>query len=292
MRARKSNSSKTAFIKKHRAFVRCFSATAKEEEQMLIGAQGYTIREFAKDEVGIAKSLKKLKEIGFHALQVSAFGEIDRTRLREIADENGLSILITHTPPDRIVSDTDAVIHEHKILGCSHVGIGMMPAKYRGSGIAGVRAFLADFDPAAKKLKAQGLKLHYHNHAFEFARHEGRTLLEIMAAETDPARWGFIVDVYWVQYAGFNPAKVLELLRGRVDVCHLKDMEIVNVGDRAEQRMAPVMAGNLDWPSILKACADTGIPYAMIEQDDAYGRDPFDELQISYQNLKKAGMAF
>jgi sugar phosphate isomerase/epimerase len=259
---------------------------------MLIGAQGYTIRQFAKEEAGIAQSLQKLREIGFHALQVSAFGEIDRARLRELADENGLSIIITHTPPDRILADAEAVIREHQILGCQHVGIGMMPARYRGSGIAGVRAFLADFDPAAKKLAAQGLKLHYHNHGFEFERHAGRTWLEIMAEETDPVRWGFIVDVYWVQYAGFSPARALEMLRGRIDVCHLKDMEIVNVGEKAEQRMAPVMAGNLDWPSILKACADTGIPYAMIEQDDAYGRDPFGELQISYQNLKKAGMAF
>jgi sugar phosphate isomerase/epimerase len=223
---------------------------------------------------------------------VSAFGEIDWARLREIADENGLSIIVTHTPPDRILEDTDAVIREHQIMGCKHVGIGMMPAKYRDSGVEGVRAFLAEFEPAAQRLANQGLKLHYHNHGFEFERHQGATWLEIMAEETDPARWGFIVDVFWVQYAGFSPARALEMLRGRIDVCHLKDMEIVNVGPKAEQRMAPVMAGNLDWPSILKACEDTGIPYAMIEQDDAYGRDPFDELRISYNNLKNAGMTF
>lgn len=259
---------------------------------MIIGAQGYTIRDFCQNEAGVAASLKKLREIGFTTLQVSAFGEIDQQRLRALADENGLSIIVTHTNPDRIRNDTGAVIREHEILGCKHVGIGSMPGQYRGGGIDGVRAFLADFAPAAKALAAKGMKLHYHNHRFEFARHQGKTWLEVMAEETDAREWGFIVDVYWVQFAGLYPVRVLVRLKGRVDICHLKDMEIVNTAGDSEQRMAPVMQGNLDWPAILAACEATGIPYAMIEQDDSYGRDPFGELQISYDNLKQAGMKF
>lgn len=259
---------------------------------MIIGAQGYTIREFCQDEAGIATSLKKLVEIGFTTLQVSAFGDIDRNRLRAIADENGLSIIVTHTNPDRIKNDIEAVIHEHEILGCKHVGIGSMPTQYRGNGIDGVRTFLADFAPAAKALAAKGMKLHYHNHGFEFARHEGKTWLEIMAEETNPQEWGFIVDVYWVQFAGLYPVRVLEQMKGRIDVCHLKDMEIVNTADGSEQRMAPVMQGNLDWPAILATCQAVGIPNAMIEQDNSYGRDPFAELKISHDNLLKAGMKF
>lgn len=41
---------------------------------MIIGAQGYTIRNFVRNEEEIKNSIKKLKEIGYNCLQVSAFG--------------------------------------------------------------------------------------------------------------------------------------------------------------------------------------------------------------------------
>ena len=69
---------------------------------MKIGAQGFTIRDFVKTPADIEASLKKLHDIGYTSLQVSAFGEIEPTRLRAIADENELSIVVTHTNPDRI----------------------------------------------------------------------------------------------------------------------------------------------------------------------------------------------
>ena len=116
---------------------------------MIIGAQGYTIRDFAKDEQGIETSLKKLRKIGYRCLQVSAFGEIAPQRLRELCDEQDIKIIVTHTDPMRILDDTMSVIREHEILGCRHVGIGAMPERYRGS-LEGTRAFLRDFSLAAK----------------------------------------------------------------------------------------------------------------------------------------------
>ena len=59
-----------------------------------------------------------------------------------------------------------------------------------------------------------------------------------------------------------------------------------------EQRFAPVMEGNLCWEEILDACQRAKVPYAMVEQDDAYGKDPFEELAVSVRNLKAAGAQF
>lgn len=256
---------------------------------MIIGAQGYTIREFCKDEAGIRESLKKLHDIGFTTLQVSAFGQIAPERLREIADENGIQIIVTHTNPDLIREKTQAVIDAHKALGCKHVGIGSMPKRYLDmGGLAGVNAFLADYDRPARELHEAGLKLHYHNHYYEYQKEDGRLLIDWMAEKTDPALWGFILDVFWTQFGGRCPAKQIQLLAGRIDVLHFKDMCIVG----EERRMAPVMEGNLAWDEIFAACESAGVAYAMIEQDDAYGRDPFGELKISHDNLAAAGQRF
>ncbi len=254
---------------------------------MIIGAQAYTLRNFTQTEKDIENTLHRIKEIGYNCLQVSGFGKIAPERLRDLAQEAKLDIIITHTSPDRILNDLDEVIREHKILGCKHVGIGSMPEKYKGS-LEGIRAFIKDYDSSAKKLAENGLKLHYHNHAFEFEKIGNETWFDIMVKETSPELWGFIVDIFWVQYAGANPVKILEKLNGRIDVCHFKDMEIVD----NKQRTAPVMQGNLCWDEIIDVCNKTGIKYAMVEQDDTYGKFPFEELKISHDNLKKAGLKF
>lgn len=254
---------------------------------MIIGAQGYTIREFAQNEADFRETAKKLHDIGFKTLQVSGFGDIDPHVIRAICDENELKIIVTHTNPMLILEETEKVIENHKILGCQHVGIGAMPEKYRGS-LEGMRAFLKDFSDAADKLHAAGMKLHYHNHGFEYEKFEGKCLLDWMAEETDPEKWGFILDVHWTQFGGRSPSRQILDLAGRIDVLHFKDMKMVD----NKQRFAAVMDGNMDFDAILEACEETGIPYAMIEQDDCYGKDPFDELALSAKNLAEAGCNF
>lgn len=254
---------------------------------MIIGAQAFTLRDFTKTENDIESTLKKIKAMGYNCLQVSAFGDIAPERLRDLAQENKLDIIITHTSADRILYDTQAVINEHKTFNCKNIGIGCMPEKYQGS-LEGARAFISDFNEAAKEINKSGLKLHYHNHGFEFQKTNGKTWFDTMVEETSPELWGFIVDLYWVQYGGICPADQLEKMAGRVDVCHFKDMEIVG----NKQRTAPIMQGNLNWDKIIDVCNKTGVEYAMIEQDETYGKFPFEELRISYENLKKAGMQF
>lgn len=254
---------------------------------MIVGAQGYTIRDFVKTPKEIKESLKKLKAIGFNCFQMSAFGAIEPTEMRAMLLEIGLEISVTHTAPDRILNDTQGVINEHKILGCNDIGIGCMPEKYRGS-IEATKAFISDFDVAAIAINKAGMKLHYHNHAFEYERYNGQRVIDVMISEMNPELWGFILDLYWVQFGGTCPAAQLEALKGRVDFCHFKDMEIVN----NKQEMTTVMDGNLNFSEIFIACEKAGVRYAMIEQDNTYGKCPFGELERSYNNLKKAGLKF
>ncbi|MHB1485896.1 MAG: sugar phosphate isomerase/epimerase family protein [Saccharofermentanales bacterium] len=251
---------------------------------MIIGAQLYTIRDFAKNEAEISESFRKIAQIGYTCVQVSGLGPISAGQLRSISLENNLEIVVTHTDPERIMNDTDNVINEHKILGCNLVGIGYMPGKYHGS-LEGYKAFISDFNPAAARIADSGMKLCYHNHAFEFEKIAGEICFDILVDQTDPLLWEFIPDTYWIAFAGRCPTRQLEALEGRVTVCHFKDMMITG----GLQRMASVMEGNLDWSDIFDACRKTGIKYAMVEQDDTYGVDPFDALKISYDNLTKAG---
>jgi sugar phosphate isomerase/epimerase len=72
-------------------------------------------------------------------------------------------------------------------------------------------------------------------------------------------------------------------------VVHLKDMTILSEGWSAQQAMAEIGEGNLNWPEILRACQEAGVEWYAVEQDECQ-RDPFKSLSISYQNLRAMGL--
>lgn len=253
---------------------------------MKIGAQLYTVRDFCKTTEDFAKTLERVAQIGYTTVQVSGTCAYDPAWLDRELKKNGLTCPLTHISPDRIRDDTLAVIRDHEVFGCGHIGIGALPKA--PDGLAEIDTFIADFLPAAKTIREHGKRLLYHNHQFEFGRYnKEKTYLEHILESFPQDLLGITLDTYWVQVGGGNPAEWLTKLRGRVPCIHLKDLAI----ERMEQRMAPVGSGNLNFDAILSAAESAGTEYLFVEQDDAYGKDPFEELSISCRYLQSLGLS-
>lgn len=250
-------------------------------DSKFIAAQLYTLRTFLKTTEDIKESLKKVRNIGYEAVQVSGVGPIEPAHLKRIADKLGINICVTHIPFDRIKNDTENVIREHQMWGCKYVGLGSMPLEYRTCR-EGYLAFAKEFSQIGKKYLDSGMQLVYHNHRFEFQKFNGMTGLDILLEESDPEAFGFEIDTYWVQAGGANPIDWIRKVGGRMKVVHLKDMAIVD--DR--QVFAEIGEGNLDWMAIIKACKETGVIWYAIEQDECL-RDLFESLEISFKYMKK-----
>jgi sugar phosphate isomerase/epimerase len=222
--------------------------------------------------------------MGYESVQVSGIGPIPADVVARICKEHNIEIVITHTGPGRIKDETDAVIAEHKLMGAGYIGIGSMPGEYwQDATVDGIKRFVADFSEAAAKIKAAGLKLMYHNHAFEFENIEGKLMYDHIADGFDKDALGFTMDTFWVQAGGGDPAYWLTKFAGRVDVIHIKDYVIV----KNDRRMGVVLEGNLNWPAIKQAAEAAGVKYAMVEQDDCYGEDEFECLKRSFVNWKR-----
>jgi len=54
-------------------------------------------------------------------------------------------------------------------------------------------------------------------------------------------------------------------------------------------QFAEVGEGNLDFQSIIDQSLSSGAKYLLVEQDNQYGRDPFDCLATSRDNLIALG---
>ena len=129
---------------------------------MKIGAQLYTVRDYAQTVPDLAVTLRKIAEMGYRTVQCSQVGPIDPYLIKEMLDENNLQCVMTHVAPDRLLNDLPTVIAEHRILGCTNIGLGAMPERYRGS-LEGCLAMVRNFSPVARNIRDAGMQFHYHN---------------------------------------------------------------------------------------------------------------------------------
>lgn len=252
-----------------------------------LAVQLYTLREYCKTPVDIAATLARVAKLGYRAVQASALGPIAPTELRKILDENGLTCCATHKSMDDFRDRTQQTIDDHHTLGCKYTALGGFWPKPGESIRKTWEAFVADFNAAAAKLAAGGIKLGYHNHQHEFANLDGpgsETIYAMLARTLSKDCW-FEVDTYWVQVGGADPAAWIDRFKGRLPCVHLKDLGVVE----KTQEMRSVGAGNLNWDSTLAACERAGVEWYIVEQDNCNGLDPFDCLRASREFLVGRG---
>ena len=246
---------------------------------MKLGAQFYSIRDNTTTPEDLRKTFKAIKEIGYEISQMSAICAIDPELLRSYSEEFALPITCTHSPFDRIVNDTEKLIEEHKIYGCPTIGLGAMPNEYRDGG---VYDFIEIIREPLKRIKAAGLDFAYHNHAFEFESVNGKLVYDILIDELPEL--SFIVDTYWVKYAGYDYLEYIKRLGpSRIKNVHFKDMKTEPKGD-----ICPCGDGVIDFKPVIELCDALGIENALVEQDNAPDSgDSIGQMAISYNNIKE-----
>ncbi|MCE0498535.1 MAG: sugar phosphate isomerase/epimerase [Methylacidiphilales bacterium] len=247
-----------------------------------VAAQLYTLRDHLKTPAEVAETLKKVRAIGYQAVQVSGMGPIDETELVRILDNEGLTCCATHEPGNLILDDTAKVIERLHKLGCRYTAY-PYPAGIDFQKPDHIETLANKLDVAGAAMAKAGQVLTYHNHAHEFAHYQGRTVLEFMYAATNPRHLQGEIDTYWVQAGGGDPAAWCRRLKGRLPLLHLKDY---GVGADGKPYFAEIGRGNLDWPEIITAAEASGCQWFIVEQDVCPG-DPFESLAISFRCLQE-----
>ena len=247
-----------------------------------VGAQLYTIKESTQTYEDFDKSMEKVSKMGYRQVQASGLGITDGTKIRQICDKYGLEITCTHRPFDNYVNNIEGEIEYHKQIGCSIAGLGAIPGCGKDLTEEKVMKFIAAMNTVYDKLAEAGITFAYHNHAFEFMKLNGKYIMDLMI---EYGKFDFIIDTYWLAFAGIDSADYIKKLGKRVVCIHLKD---IAMADPEKTMMADVGYGNLKWEKILSVCEEVGVTYALVEKDDGVG-DPFECLERSYNYLKQNG---
>ena len=229
--------------------------------------------------------------------------------MKKACDEFGIKIaacsaavepMMPGMPGEYLSTDFDKIVADCKALDCDLLRIGMLPMTCMGSRDKALE-FVKKADEIAERLKEHGIDLYYHNHHVEFVKYDGQYLLDIIKDNTK--HMGFELDIHWIQRGGENPVEFVKKYAGRIRLLHLKDYRISEVklpegkfdpktfmqSFTSNVQFAEVGEGSLPVKECIEAGLAGGSEYFLIEQDDTYGRDPFESLKISRDNLIALG---
>lgn len=251
---------------------------------MKIGAQYYTIRDFCGNMTDFEASCKKISEMGYRAIQLSGTGDFTAEELLPVLEKYGLYVVCTHRPPKNYIENLEGEIAFHRALGCKVLGLGSVPRSEKGWRTS-VEEFIKNFKPVVERLAKEGMIFAYHNHAWEFEKLDGKYIYDHLREAIPNDNFRVILDVYWLAYAGIDPAKFIRTHKNDIACLHYKDLKII----QNQPNYAEVGVGNLDWDDIIAATKEADIPYALVEQDFCE-RDPFDCLETSYRYLSGKGL--
>jgi sugar phosphate isomerase/epimerase len=247
-----------------------------------VAIQLYTLRDFCKTAADLAATAKKVRAIGYTAVQISGVGPIPEAELVAILGAEGLTICATHENGATILDQPEVAIARLHALGTKLTAY-PYPAGIDFDNPGHVTTLIRKLDAAGAKFRAAGLTLGYHNHANEFYRPAGGpTVLERIYAETSPENIVAELDTYWVQRGGGDVLDWVRRMKGRQPFIHLKDYKVNPAG---EPTFCEIGAGTLPFRQIIAEAEAGGCEWFIVEQDTCPG-DPFDSIRQSLDSIK------
>lgn len=251
-----------------------------------VGVQLYTVRRVLPKKP--LETLRAIEQIGYREVECTAehldaiWPSLKQTSLKAVSvhlDEQ----LFIHQPEKLPAALDDAAKHGFEYVVCPWI-----EPRDRG-GVEMIRKLGATLNSGGELARKAGMRLCYHNHAFEYQPTPDGRLLDVLMKTTDPNLVSLELDVMWARVAGADPVSVLQQYGDRIPLVHLK-----NVAQGVAQRfneMIPAAAfhdlsnGAVDIPAVVRAAKQAGVKHYFVEQDETPG-DPLDSLRRSFQYLE------
>lgn len=238
-----------------------------------IGVVSYTYRKsFQKD---VPATLDTIKSLGITNIELSNLFGKSAAEFKAALDERGMKCTSFGVGYADLVNKTDEVGNNAKILGASFVRVAWIPHEGPGFTLEDAKKTVLDFNAAGRILKEKyNLNFCYHNHGYEFVKHERGTLFDYIASNTDPKHVNFELDILWAKFPGVNPADLLNKYPGRFKLIHLKDLKKGVKGDFSGKtdvnNDVELGTGQIDIPSVIKAGKKAGVIYYYIEDESDF----------------------
>jgi sugar phosphate isomerase/epimerase len=239
-----------------------------------IALQLWTVRSLSA--IDLPGTLRAVASAGYRFVEIAGLPEMPPSDLASLLNENELRPIAAHEGIEGLRADATAVADRLATLGCPRLIVPWMPEVDRQTA-DDVRRFAAELGRLAGPLAERGIRLGYHNHAFEFVPLDGTTAWDILLTELPP-EVELELDVYWADAGGMDPVAAIRATIGRVRLLHMKDRA---AGPTPHD--APAGEGTLPFPAIVAAAEAAGVEWYIAEQDEPAA--PLADVATAYRNL-------
>jgi len=258
-----------------------------------IGLELYTVDEAMK--VDFAGTLRKVAEIGYREVEFPWYHGHSAAEIAATLRANGLKCRSGLFTWDELESDLPARIAFARALGVKYMGCVMMPlpeaADLRGAlgklSIDDFKRYADRFNAIGAQVRKEGLQFTYHNHDFEFLEFDGVVGYDELLRLTDPKLVQMEMDVGWVAWAGYDPARYLREHAGRTALLHVRALKRDVPHKPLEMHSVEIGRGVIDWKELLAAARTSGVEIGYVEQDPGQPPILLESAGISLQYLQK-----
>jgi len=251
-----------------------FSMETKKDQMQKykMGYQLYSIRdEMAKDPIA---TLKALKGMGYEDFELYGYDDVsdkfygfNSTEFKKQLDDLELTIMSGHyhfspyllKSDDELKKFVDRCINGAKNIGSDYITWPWLDPALRN--IYSMKLMAKKLNIIGEQVNKAGLQFAYHNHGFEFDRHDGQTGYEIIMNETDADKVKLQIDMYWVIHsANITPKALVDKQPGRFVMWHIKDM------DATTRDYTELGNGSINYLNLLPDAEKSGLVYYYLEQ--------------------------
>jgi sugar phosphate isomerase/epimerase len=213
---------------------------------MKLSVQIYSLREAGDLDTQLALAraagFKWIESVASHGLPPDEFAA-------KVA-AHGLRVSSMHVSLAMVEQELPRVIETCHATDCRLAIMPWLPMGERPATAIGWQALGARLAKVGDTLNAEGLRLAYHNHEFEFLQYSGRTALDWIFSTASAQQLGWEADLGWVARAGLDPMAAIEPYADRLVAIHTKD--IAPPGMAAdEDGWCALGQGIVPWPALL-----------------------------------------
>jgi sugar phosphate isomerase/epimerase len=240
-----------------------------------VSLQLYSIRDLTKAD--FAGAVAQVAKMGYTGVELAGYGNLDAKGAKAAVAAAGLKVSGMHVGIKLLRSEFDKVVEDARTVGTRDVICPWWQPEELASRAA-VEKVGEELNAVGARLRAAGLRFSFHNHGSEFKLLEGRPAMEWLLAAAEPRNLLAEVDVYWVHFAGYSPARFIREQGSRVRILHLKDEKELGLG--------PV-----DFNEVFAAAESVGAVEWYVVEQEAYNHAPIDSVRLCIEQLKRWGKA-
>lgn len=236
---------------------------------MEYGIQMYSVRDLTKD--SLDEALRQVAGLGYRFVEFAGFFGHSAQDVKAMLDKYGLKVSGTHTSWQEVAEHFEETVAYHKTIGNTNIIVPGADLNNQQK----LDAFIAMANEFQPRLAAEGISFGYHNHAHEFRPNEDGSMIHDQLVYR--TKLNLEIDTYWAYVGMQHPVELMERLKDRLKVIHIKDGSADGNGTPLGMGAAPVA-------DVYAKAIELGLP--MVVESETCNPDGMTEAKICIEYLK------